>query len=121
MQDFRSRKPVLGATDSPARPGDFPIGSPQSRAAARTKLENWGGEVAPNLSLVFYESDGSRVDANHAIIDGGNKPVLRVDRCASESLEEFHLRVEKIMADSRGRGRPRGALFERIETPSTPA
>jgi hypothetical protein len=126
MQEFRKWKPVLMGTDSTARPGDFPLGSPQSRAAARSKLESLGGEVAPNISFVFYEpgernADGTlgapvRVDANHATIDGGNRPAIEVDRSPGEELDEFELRVSKIMSESRDRGKPRGALLERIET-----
>jgi len=111
MNNFGRRKPDLRDTDSPVRPGDFPIGSKASRAAARMKLENLGGEVAPNLSVVFYEPDGSRVEGNHAIIDGGNKPPLRVDRMPGETLDRFQIRVENIMVESRGRGRPRSAIF----------
>lgn len=36
---WKSRKePPLPATDSRPKPGDFPLGSPESRAAARMKL-----------------------------------------------------------------------------------
>ena len=35
----RRKEPPLPATDSGPKPGDFPLGSPQSRAAARMKLE----------------------------------------------------------------------------------
>ena len=33
------REPSLAATDSTPKPGNFPIGSPESRAAARLTLE----------------------------------------------------------------------------------
>jgi hypothetical protein len=121
MKDFGSRKPNVTDPDLAVRPGDFPVGSNASRAAARIKLEQWSGDPAPNLSLVFYESgerheDGTlgapvRTDAKIAIIEGGKKPAIHVDRLASESLDEFHLRVGKIMSESRGRGKPRAAFF----------
>jgi hypothetical protein len=112
VKELDRRKLGLTDTDSSVRPGDFPIGSRASRAAARIKLENWGGDVAPNLSLVFYESDGSRTEANFATIDGGNKPPIHVNRLQGETFDEFQLRVETIMAGSRGRGKPRGAIFQ---------
>lgn len=127
MRDFTRRKLELPATDSPVRPGDFPIGSTQSRAAARSKLENLGCPVAPNLSFIFYKpgertADGVgppvKVDANHATIEGGNQPTIHVDRDPGESLEAFETRANKIMEQSRRRGRPRTALFEKIETPA---
>jgi hypothetical protein len=131
MKELDRRKLGLTDTESPARPGDFPIGSPQSRAAARSKLENWSGDPAPNLSLIYYEpgerrDDGTldapvRTDSNHAIIFGGNKPELHVNRFADESLNAFEARATQIMSDSRGRGKPRGAIFERIENSSTAA
>jgi hypothetical protein len=127
MWEFRRRKPVLTGTHSTARPGDFPIGSLKSRAAARRKLESLGGEVAPNISIGFCEPgernpDGTlgapvKVDANYAVIEGGNLDgrYIEVDRLADESLDEFEVRVMKIMAESRGWGLPRTALFERID------
>jgi hypothetical protein len=124
MQEFYGRKPVLTGTDSTARPGDFPIGSAQSRAAARSKLESFGREIAPNISVVFYEpgersADGTlgppvRVEANRTTVDGGNKPPFIVDRRLDESLDAFEKRVAQIMSDSRGRGKPRVALFDRV-------
>jgi hypothetical protein len=38
--DDKQKNRGLIATDFQIRPGDFALGSPQSRAAARTKLEN---------------------------------------------------------------------------------
>ncbi len=35
----RRKEPPLPATGSSPKPGDFPVGSPESRAAARMKLE----------------------------------------------------------------------------------
>lgn len=121
MQGFRNRKPSLPDTDLPL-PGDFPLGSPQSRAAARTRLENWAGDVAPNLSLIYYEPgerdfDGTlgapvRTDSNHAIVFGGGKPDVHVTRLAGESLAGFEVRATQIMSGTRGRGKPRSVRFE---------
>ena len=40
MTNNQREKASLPATDSEARPGDFPLGSLESRAAARAKLEH---------------------------------------------------------------------------------
>jgi hypothetical protein len=122
MKEIDKRRRGLMDTSSPVRPGDFPLGSHQSRAAARSLLDNFGGDIAPNLSVVFYEPgernfDGTlgepvRTGSNHAIVFGGRKPDIHVNRFAEESLDEFETRATQIMCDSRGRGKPRGIRFE---------
>jgi hypothetical protein len=52
----------LGATDTGARPGRFPLGSPQSRAAARALLlAREAGEEEFRVEC-FSIVDGSRVN-----------------------------------------------------------
>ena len=42
--DFRIPGESLSATDPPPRPGDFPLGSVESRAAARLALDQESGD-----------------------------------------------------------------------------
>jgi hypothetical protein len=50
----------LGATDSGARPGCFPLGSPQSRAAARSMLAaRRASEQSKSGIQVVYRADGA--------------------------------------------------------------
>jgi hypothetical protein len=44
----------LPATDSEARPGDFPLGSIESRAAARAKLEHIKDNPGEVLHLIIH-------------------------------------------------------------------
>ncbi len=44
MIDKPRQRPLLPATDSTLGPGDFPLGSLESRAATRAMLENAGRE-----------------------------------------------------------------------------
>jgi hypothetical protein len=128
MKDFRSRKPELMDTELAVQPGDFPIGSPASRAAARSLLEGLGGPLAPSISVFLYrvgERDAHgvlgppvKINSNRARIDGGNKPEIFVQRLPDETLDAFEIRVGRLMAESRGRGKPRAALFEEIPPPA---
>jgi hypothetical protein len=59
IEKAKGRSPVP-ATDSTLRPGDFPLGSPQSRAAARALLEEHKRPKYPpafevNLSFLSIE------------------------------------------------------------------
>jgi|SRR5665213_2274126 len=114
MKEMDKRKRRLTDTELPVRPGDFPLGSPQSRAAARTLLDNFGGDIAPNLLIEFYEpgelhDDGTsdapvRVQPRRAVIfGGGNKPDIHVNCFADEFLQAFEDRATQIMVHSRGR------------------
>ena len=60
MTNNQGGKPSLPATDSTPRPGDFPIGSIESRAAARARLEHTKdnpGEV-DHVQIVHIGHDG---------------------------------------------------------------
>jgi hypothetical protein len=54
------KKPLLPVTNPGPRPGDFPIGSLESRAAARALVES-ESEMKETLRIVvtFIKSDGS--------------------------------------------------------------
>jgi hypothetical protein len=91
------------------RPEQFPIGSLESRAAARALLET--NRPAPHIFIVFYrpsENGPVKIDAHHARIDGGQLPPIELVRDLGETLQEFESRV----ADSLPvRGLPRGVVF----------
>ena len=50
----KSEKPSLPATDSKPRPGDFPLRSIESRAAARAKLEHIKRDPGEVLHLIIH-------------------------------------------------------------------
>jgi len=55
---IKDRRKTLGATDSGARPGRFPLGSAQSRAAARTLLDARRSEEGAGTLFVFERIGG---------------------------------------------------------------
>jgi hypothetical protein len=117
MKDFGRDKGGLPDTDfSGPRPGDFPLYSPASRAAARAVLERLGSiDRPPNLVIVFMEPspDGPRqCDSVRATVDGGDMPTVEFERLPEESLSEFQARAEASMRHTR---RPRGLTMWSIE------
>ena len=52
-----------GPIDSGPKPGDFPVGSPQSRAAARLLMER-SGEKRHDLILVWWPEPGDEQKPN---------------------------------------------------------
>jgi hypothetical protein len=55
----QERKPLLSVTNPGPRPGDFPIGSLESRAAARALVESKGKKEAFRIVVRFIKPDGS--------------------------------------------------------------
>ena len=88
-------KLALSATSAVPTPGDFPIGSPASRAAARVKLERL--PTAPPLVVHFAGCSGETLACDEARLDNE-----RVPRLPGESQEDF----EKRLLSMAPRGRP---------------
>jgi hypothetical protein len=55
----KERKPLLPVTNPGPRPGDFPIGSLESRAAARALVESKSKKEALRMVVEFIKPDGS--------------------------------------------------------------
>jgi len=60
------KEPRLPATDSTPRPGDFPIGSPESRAAVRAMLKRTPSTTI-RATIVHIGQDGSKLPAPERI------------------------------------------------------
>ena len=88
-------KLALSATSAVPTPGDFPIGSPASRAAARVKLERL--PTAPPFVVHFAGCSGETLACDEARLDNE-----RVPRLPGESQEDF----EKRLLSMAPRGRP---------------
>ena len=88
-------KLALSATSAVPTPGDFPIGSPASRAAARVKLERL--PTAPPLVVHFAGCSGETLACDEARLDNE-----RVPRLPGESQEDFEKRLLGMVP----RGRP---------------
>jgi hypothetical protein len=88
-------KLALSATGAVPTPGDFPIGSPASRAAARVKLERL--PTAPPFVVHFAGCSGETLACDEARLDNE-----RVPRLPGESQEDF----EKRLLSMAPRGRP---------------
>jgi hypothetical protein len=56
IEKAKGKSPVL-ATDSTSRPGDFPLGSPQSRAAARALMEKRKPPERPPDAVFDYRHE----------------------------------------------------------------
>jgi hypothetical protein len=92
--------PVSGTDENAVRPGDFPLRSPQSRAAARAMAERF--QTLPDIISVYVEPlfdgegkhvyGGQRCDSVHASVDYAENRTY-YDRNPGESLEHFERRV----------------------------
>jgi hypothetical protein len=81
--------PSSGDTD--LSPADFPLGSPESRAAARRMLR-----TVEHVEVSYWESgpDGPReCDPISARVDGGGLPELSYQRREGETVNAFKSRV----------------------------
>jgi hypothetical protein len=58
LMNKQREKPSLPATDSELRPGDFPLGSIESRAAARAKLERIKVNPGDTLHIIVERIGG---------------------------------------------------------------
>jgi hypothetical protein len=88
MVENNENDPVSGDTLSPA---DFPLNSPESRAAARRRLR-----VVEHVVTTYWESspDGPReCDPISARVDGGGLPELSYQRRDGETVNAFKSRV----------------------------
>jgi hypothetical protein len=101
MNDLHGSKDPLSGTDEKAlKPGDFPLRSLESRAAARAKAERFPS--LPDIISVYVEPlldaegkhvyGGQRCDSEVAIVDYGEKHT-RYERNEGETLEDFERRV----------------------------
>jgi hypothetical protein len=98
----------LGATDSGPRPGRFPLGSAQSRAAARALLLARKATEEKELFRVVYRADGSVAEIR------GLAEQLRAAIKAHEAGDSpARLPAIEGGPDSSGDGRP-NCLAERI-------
>jgi len=108
LNDDSSKKPFLAATDSVLRPGDFPLGSMLSRAAARLRLRARNAEERPvdeyfiiDLRTVpdgssnaehvdRYEKDGKIIEfVFPAHPNNGKQGIYSVKGTSREGLNEF--------------------------------
>lgn len=83
------------ATVLAPKPGDFPVGSIQSRAAARALVANHAAEQAQDLAAEF----GNLTPYEAASIEGVEEPgvariALHMARVAEERAEIFGIRLE---------------------------
>ena len=109
----------LGATESSPRPGAFPVGSTQSRAAARAMLERWKANeelgfrvvsiadrkrvnldgLAEQLSAAIKNHEsGASSDSLPAIESGQDRRGERRADCLSERIRTARERVERTQA-----------------------
>ena len=99
----------LGATESGPRPGRFPLGSAQSRAAARALLVARKADEAEQGFQVVYRSDGSVSEIR------GLAEVVRASRMKGQAGEfPVSLPVIEGGKDYRGGGQS-NCLRERIK------
>ena len=87
-------KLALSATSAVPTPGDFPIGSPASRAAARVKLERL--PTAPPFVVHFAGCSGETLACDEARLDDELVP-----RLANESQADFEKRLVGMAPRSR--------------------
>ncbi len=113
---FTSRAPQkrkgTGSTD--ARPGDFPVGSPQSRAAARSLLASRERRKAKALGLCSKQLDRPRLRERNA-----PAPFLQLARSvfagASMPPGDYQLRSAQSRAAARSLLERRFAARKRID------
>jgi hypothetical protein len=96
----KTRKSLsLPATDSPPKPGDFPLGSPLSRAASRAMVERMEQD-SKNRDVVvrIIGSDGK---VKHRDPDGEDHERAGAMVITVRLVEPDHRRVEQIEQDLR--------------------
>ena len=64
-------KSVLLNTDSEPRPGDFPLGSLKSRAAARAKLEQIKNDPGEVIQIIIEQVGGGPSEIVNMRVDPG--------------------------------------------------
>ena len=74
------KEPPLPATDSRPKPGDFPVGSLESRAAARAMLERHDQEEEDWIRVIHFDFDRVRSDKpiGQTMLDGEVKFSRRI-------------------------------------------
>jgi len=85
MHENIDPRPILPDTPDP---GDFPLGSPESRAAARRKLG-----TCKHVVKYYVGSDGKECEPIAAVIRGGGLPDATYERREGESVNRFKNRV----------------------------
>jgi hypothetical protein len=85
MLENKQNDPSSGDTPSPS---DFPLGSPESRAAARRKLG-----TCEHVVKYYVGQDGKECEPIAATIMGGGLPDARYERLEGESVNAFKNRV----------------------------
>jgi hypothetical protein len=89
----RHDKKVLFATASGLKPGNFPVGSVKSRAAARSMADRRksASEASKAVIRVIVESIGAK-SANKPVItrDVGPDYVVEIEDWTKPALHEFH-------------------------------
>lgn len=91
MRDLGRSKPVLNGTDS--RPGDFPLGSIESRAAARASCD-----AVIHLAVVFGDDPH-----NFARLETKDGPQV-YERLDGQTQEQFHERMMYLPGRKRVNG-----------------
>jgi hypothetical protein len=85
MHENIDLNPLLPDTPDPA---DFPVESPESRAAARRKLR-----TCKHILKYYVRPDGKECEPIAAVILGGGLPDARYERLEGESINRFKERV----------------------------
>jgi hypothetical protein len=91
MRKIRSAKPVVSGTV--AKPGDFPLGSIESRAAARAAIV-----PEPCFNLMYGMRDGG--EPHFAQLDNRHGPIY--ERLPGETLKQFTSRMVNLPGRKRG-------------------
>ena len=116
-----SYKKPRSTENAPAKPEDFEIGSPESRAAARAMAESSDELPTPGpFSIVFVQPTGEReadgscggvdCECKRAVV-GGGETVVFFNRLPDESLPAFYARVVSAQPKD---GVMRSIVFEPI-------
>ena len=94
MLNLGTSRRVLSGTDSRPAPGDFPLGSIESRAAARASVES-----KPSIAVLFSGRDPKFL-ADFAALDDMRGPVY--ERLPEESQKQFQNRMLHLPGRARG-------------------
>jgi hypothetical protein len=76
------------SSDDTLSPADFPLNSPESRAAARLQLRK-----SEHVVKYYVGTDGTECEPIAATIGGGGLPELRYERREGETVNAFKRRV----------------------------